>query len=180
MHMTKETITRLTKLDWITAGLNALIEDGPPALRAEPLARRLKTTKGSFYWHFRDVPAYHTALLDNWATEAAGILEQATKTEATAPARLRLATQALITEHAEPILRAWAKSNPAARKSMEHVDRLRIEWLQQQLSGIGIINPEITQIIYATAIGLSDLSQGSVEDRQSAMGSLIDLVLALR
>ncbi|MEH6751885.1 MAG: TetR family transcriptional regulator, partial [Paracoccaceae bacterium] len=36
------------------AGLAALAEAGPVALKAEPMARRLGTTKGSFYWHFAD------------------------------------------------------------------------------------------------------------------------------
>ena len=35
----------------------ALAETGPEALKAEPLAARLGVSKGSFYWHFRDVPA---------------------------------------------------------------------------------------------------------------------------
>ena len=178
--MTKETATRLTKQDWISAGLNSLIEDGPPALRAEPLARRLKTTKGSFYWHFRDVAAYHAALLDSWQVSVVNTLEQAATTGSTPPARLRLIMQSLITEHAEPALRAWAKSDLTAQNVVSHVDMLREKWVQQQLSEIGVNNPEMTQIIYATALGLSDLAEGSIEDRQSAMGSLIDLVLALR
>jgi len=55
--------TRLTRDIWIDAGLKALVSDGPAALAAEPMARRMKTTKGSFYWHFKDVPA-HALLAD--------------------------------------------------------------------------------------------------------------------
>mgnify|MGYP001820637128 CR=1 FL=1 len=61
---------RLTKEAWINAGLSALKEHGPDALKAEALARRLGTTKGSFYWHFKDIPAYHDALLDVWLASA--------------------------------------------------------------------------------------------------------------
>lgn len=31
------------------------------------LCSRLGVTKGSFYWHFGDVTAYRTALIDTWA-----------------------------------------------------------------------------------------------------------------
>ena len=57
---------RLSADDWLRAGLQALTASGPEALKAEPLARRLETTKGSFYWHFEDVPRYRQALLNFW------------------------------------------------------------------------------------------------------------------
>ena len=62
-HMTK---SRLSPDKWLTAGFEALVASGPSALAAEPLARALGTTKGSFYWHFKDVPAFQDALLAAW------------------------------------------------------------------------------------------------------------------
>ena len=44
------------------AGFRALARSGARALRAEALARDLDTTKGSFYWHFKDLPDYLTRL----------------------------------------------------------------------------------------------------------------------
>ncbi|MFN3661424.1 TetR family transcriptional regulator [Yoonia sp.] len=44
--------------DWLMAGFRALASHGPSALRAAALARDLGTTKGSFYWHFKDLPDY--------------------------------------------------------------------------------------------------------------------------
>ena len=64
------TQARLSKQDWISAGFSALQANGPSALKAEPLARALNTTKGSFYWHFRDVPAFHKHMLTHWEDEA--------------------------------------------------------------------------------------------------------------
>jgi len=64
------TSTRLSPEKWIDAGFAALIAHGPASLAAEPLARALGTTKGSFYWHFKDVPAYHAALVRDWHTNA--------------------------------------------------------------------------------------------------------------
>ena len=68
--MTRTATKRLTKSDWLMTGFDAVAETGPDALKAEPLARRLGTTKGSFYWHFADVPAFHAALLAAWEVQA--------------------------------------------------------------------------------------------------------------
>ena len=70
MRMTQTTAKRLTKSDWLAAGMKAMVDAGPELLKAEPLARRLGTTKGSFYWHFTDVPAFHAALLAVWEAQA--------------------------------------------------------------------------------------------------------------
>ena len=61
---------RLSRQSWIDAGLKALVAQGPTALAAEPLARALGATKGSFYWHFKDVPSLHEAVTQDWQTRA--------------------------------------------------------------------------------------------------------------
>src|SRR5258707_13517163 len=59
---------RLTADDWIEAGFAALADSGPNALRIGPLCERLNVTKGSFYWHFADMPAYRSALIESWGS----------------------------------------------------------------------------------------------------------------
>jgi len=63
-------MSRLSRDRWIDAGFRALTEKGPQALKAEPLARGLNTTKGSFYWHFKDVPAFQAEMLACWEKQA--------------------------------------------------------------------------------------------------------------
>lgn len=41
-------------------------ERGIGGVAVEPLARRVGATKGSFYWHFNDLPTFVRALLDHW------------------------------------------------------------------------------------------------------------------
>lgn len=57
---------QLSATDWLDAGLKALAASGVAALKADPLAKALGVSRGSFYWHFRDVEAYHTAVLARW------------------------------------------------------------------------------------------------------------------
>ncbi|MGD3111281.1 TetR/AcrR family transcriptional regulator [Streptomyces sp. YGL11-2] len=57
---------RLTVRDWADAALAAMGEGGLAAVAVEPLAARLGTTKGSFYWHFANRDALIEAALERW------------------------------------------------------------------------------------------------------------------
>ena len=45
---------QLGRATWIKAALDILAGKGLDGIRVEVLAKRLKVTKGSFYWHFKD------------------------------------------------------------------------------------------------------------------------------
>ncbi|MFX8079173.1 TetR/AcrR family transcriptional regulator, partial [Acinetobacter baumannii] len=62
---------QLSAQDWVDLGLKALAKSGFTALKAEPLARAMGVSRGSFYWHFADIGAYHTAVLARWRDIAA-------------------------------------------------------------------------------------------------------------
>ena len=57
---------RLGPAEWVNAGLKALAKSGFSVLKADTLANRLGISRGSFYWHFADVSAFHTAILRRW------------------------------------------------------------------------------------------------------------------
>src|ERR1700760_1810643 len=57
---------QLSAKDWLDQGLRALAESGFTALKAEPLAKAMGVSRGSFYWHFADVEAVHAAVLKHW------------------------------------------------------------------------------------------------------------------
>ncbi len=179
-----KTSRRLARADWLRTGLDALAETGPSALKAEPLARRLGTTKGSFYWHFEDVPAFHAALLAQWEDEATARTDTALAAEDGAVARLRRLAQIIAERDAafpvEPAVRAWAKDSDAARAAIARLDDHRLTQIQALLAEIGIANPEMARIIYAAGIGMEELGKDTTGTNAAAMGSLVDLVLALR
>lgn len=175
--------TRLTQDIWLDAGLTALCETGPPALKAEPLARQLNTTKGSFYWHFTDLPAFHAALLKRWETKTLGAVSAPAAADDATAAQLRAFGQHLgdpATARINTAMRAWALSLPAAADSVARVDGHRAAHLTALLDRIGVSNPEMTDILQAAAIGMQAMGKRPDLDPQRAMGSLVDLVLALR
>src|SRR5215831_20640718 len=68
-HMSK----RLAAQDWLDFALATLARAGSDALKADVLARRLGVSRGSFYWHFADLAAFHARVIAQWkqvATEA--------------------------------------------------------------------------------------------------------------
>jgi AcrR family transcriptional regulator len=89
---------RLTPDDWAAAALAAIAEGGLAAMAVEPLAARLGTTKGSFYWHFANREALLAAALARWERETTTDVGARVQVASPDPAvRLRL----LITEVVE-------------------------------------------------------------------------------
>ena len=182
--MAQMTVKRLTKTDWIAAGFAAVVQAGPDMLKAEPLARRLGTTKGSFYWHFADVPAFHAALLSAWETQAIDAAIAAVASQQTPVAKLRHLAQ-LIAENpaadaVDPSIRAWGRGNPLAAQAVARVDAERLAYIQELLSELDIDNPEMARIIYGAGVGMDSLGASEPGENTRAIGSLVDLILALR
>ena len=174
--MAKDT---LTPVAWIEAGLSELANHGPQALKAEPLARSLKTTKGSFYWHFKDVPAFHAAVLNHWQAAAFSQVVNLLEDEGPAADRLRRFGEEIQADPTDNALRAWAHSSEEVRNVIAQVDNERLKYLTALFSSIGVTDPDYAKAVYGSIIGMAQMGEmnGKV---QKAYSSLVDLVLALR
>jgi AcrR family transcriptional regulator len=170
------TKSRLSPDKWLTAGFEALVASGPSALAAEPLARALGTTKGSFYWHFKDVPAFQDALLAAWQTQALEQVMDAVSQTGEAETRLRGFGQTVLRDPVEPKLRAWAQSDPRTAKILADVDTERLHLLGRLLTKLGLGNPDFARALQATLIGLPLLDRSS---DASPFDTLVDTILAL-
>lgn len=175
---------RLTPEDWMAAGFRALAEIGPQALKAEPLARRLGTTKGSFYWHFKDVPAFQNEMLKLWEDKAViGIIERLA-TLPTPQERLRvLARQAGAPaperfggRNVEPAIRAWSLHNDAVADGVAKVDAGRIAYVEELLSACDRPT-RYGKLIYGAYVGLDDLAAKGASDSAEALADLVELIL---
>jgi AcrR family transcriptional regulator len=159
------TKTPLTPRHWVFAGFAALAEGGIEAVRVEPLSRRLKTSKGSFYWHFADRPALLHAMLELWEAEGTGEVIEAVESQGSAAERLRAVSlralqpteQGLDTARTEAALRAWAAEDPSVRTRIAEVDRQRINYLHALLVQLGY-EPEpardLAGGLYMTLLGI--------------------------
>jgi AcrR family transcriptional regulator len=178
---------RLSSKDWIAAGFRALVTKGPEALKAEPLARDLGTTKGSFYWHFKDVPDFKTKMLNHWQGAVIGALSAAVDSGGTASQRLYRINE--ISSHEggnlggaglEPAIRAWAQSDAEVADAVEEIDAKRLAYLAATLKQLGLTNPEFARIIYGAYIGMGTLSATDGQDNTDALSTLTAAMLALQ
>jgi AcrR family transcriptional regulator len=151
---------QLSAKDWLDQGLRALARSGFTALKAEPLAKSMGVSRGSFYWHFADIGAYHAAILKHWRKVAA---EQIiANLEATPgddnPVQLLL-RRAFGTKPAlENAVRTWATVDPAARSAVQAIDRRRLGYVENLLRASGLpadVARPRAQILYWAFLGFA-------------------------
>lgn len=132
---------RLTRDDWADAALAAIAEGGLAAVAVEPLAARLGTTKGSFYWHFANREALLEAALARWEHRTTTAVISEVDAAAGDPAdRLRLLIVRVV-EAAErdpigPALLSTA-GHPAVAPVLARVTRARIGVIVTLFEGLG-------------------------------------------
>ena len=149
---------KLTPDDWIDAGLAALAREGFTALKADLIAKNLKVSRGSFYWHFADIAAFERAVMQRWRDVMAEAIIRDLDTIAPASARLsRLLHLAFAADPAlEIAMRAWAASDARARALVRSVDNRRLTYLERMLRGAAgradSAKPR-AQILYWTYLG---------------------------
>jgi AcrR family transcriptional regulator len=177
----------LTATDWVMAAARTLSAEGVDHIRIEVLARDLKVSKGSFYWHFANRDALLAALLAMWeslGTEA--IIADVEAQAANAPDRVN-ALIARTFDHPEYDgtelgIRAWAQRDPDARAAVERVDARRIGYVHRLLTDCGV-DPATaktrTEFLYRTLIGEFVLrSHGSPPLPKQALRELGDSLIA--
>jgi AcrR family transcriptional regulator len=140
---------RLTKQDWIKAGLKALLVSGADSLRAEALAKTLGVSRGSFYWHFAHVNAFHAAVLEEWervATET--VIKDVEAGGGSARDRLHRLCDIVFSTNGglERHFRAWAAVNALAVEALERVDRQRMGYVR------GLIASSVESLEVADAL----------------------------
>ncbi len=150
-----------SRRDWIFASLRTLRNDGIEAVRVELVAKTLAVTKGSFYWHFENRAALHTAMLKHWRQRATTDVITEVESAATDPLQKlhHLMTISVGNNNGAKLdiaIRAWASHDRAAAKAVLGVDKKRIKYVSELLRQIGH-KPDVAnaraRIIYLTLIG---------------------------
>jgi AcrR family transcriptional regulator len=129
--------------DWILAALARLSALGVDAVRIEVLARDLRVSKGSFYWHFRDRQDLLDNVLAHWErgalagfavddTTAGAARRWASIVQATAdPTRIRL----------EASVRSWARRDAGVARRVAVVEQKKAAVIASVLKDIGFAGP---------------------------------------
>jgi AcrR family transcriptional regulator len=133
--MRKPRAGALSRSDWVAGARKLLIRSGIAAVRVEPLARKLKVTPGSFYWHFRGREDLYDALLDDWYTANTTSFHQAVETAGPDPARQYWAFFGVwVLERGfdpayDQAVREWGKTSKKVAARVREVDANTIDLL---------------------------------------------------
>jgi len=165
---------RLSKAAWVEAAFDVLMATGPDAVAVQPLARRLGTTKGSFYWHFHTRDELLDAALVMWEEQvtdsmiarleaaggpAADQVQQlfAAVTTSARPGELRLLNAA-----GQQAAGQQSPGQQAVAAAVERVTLRRITYVARLLraTGLGAAAAERrARLAYAAYLGYVQLTQ---------------------
>jgi AcrR family transcriptional regulator len=151
---------QLSAKDWLDQGLKVLAAKGFTALKAEPMAKAMGVSRGSFYWHFADIGAFHAELLAHWREVAAeqvitGVDAAAIDEPPLAVLLRRTFSGRLALEKA---VRSWAATNAGARNAVQAIDRRRLDYVASLIAAEGAasgIAQARAQILYWAFLGFA-------------------------
>ncbi|MGB3356758.1 MAG: helix-turn-helix domain-containing protein [Mycobacterium sp.] len=177
---------RLSADDWIEAGYAILADDGLEALKIDRLCARLGVTKGSFYWHFKDMASYRVAVVAAWA----GLRDRDRShfgELGVLPPRERLAQMmgALVGPRQwtlERAMREWARTDPAVAESVHTADQRVLSAVRHAFRDAGFDADDAdvrANATFAAGIGFLHLSNAPPGAQLAAQQErFLDLMLA--
>lgn len=104
------------------------------------MAQRLGVSRGSFYWHFRDIADFRTQLLAAWqdATTDQVIRDLDSRTARRGGLKVLLQRTMRPGRSLERAVRAWAGEDPEAAAAIAGVDARRLARVEALLAEAGV------------------------------------------
>ena len=156
---------RLTRDDWLDAAQAAVVEGGFDQLRVLQIAKGLRVTRGSFYWHFSSQAELQAGLLARWHRRQLAV-DAELQAQVSADPQHDLA-QVLETalaqigpqlEHMrfELALRGLGRRDPAVASLLAEVDAMRMALFEDKflrLTGDAQSATELAVLFYLAVVG---------------------------
>jgi AcrR family transcriptional regulator len=165
-------VDQLSANDWLNHGLKTLAREGFTALKVVPLAKTMGVSRGSFYWHFADIEAFHAELLKLWRDIAAERIIADVDAAAGKDSAVQVLLHRVFGEQRglENAVRRWAMVDAAARTAVQAIDRRRLSYVEGLLRAAGVAVEDArmrAQILYWTYLGfaLSDRPLAPAQQR---------------
>lgn len=128
---------------WLEAAYDALLEGGVDAVKILPLAKKLKLSRTSFYWFFRDREELLSALIARWRDKNTGNLVRRAEAYAESIAEATLNVfdcwldTALFDAKFEFAIRSWALQSEDILGEVQSADNARLEALGRMFERFG-------------------------------------------
>jgi AcrR family transcriptional regulator len=152
--------TRTPRIEWIEAGLRALADGGPDAVRIDTLAKALGVTRGGFYWHFDDRRALLEEMLDTWERRSTDdVIDRAEREGGDARTRAQRAGALTFSTQLLPIdlaIRDWARRDQTVAERLRRVDNRRMDYLRSKFGSVSSDRDDIEArclLAFSAAIG---------------------------
>ena len=171
----------------MSAALAALAEGGMATVAVEPLAARLGTTKGSFYWHFPNRDALLAAALAAWEeTTTTAVLAEVEQVSGPVDQLRRLISLVINMAERDPIGLALLPhaAHPVVGPALTRVTRQRIDGTVRIFARLGFRPAEARRralLAYSAYLGHAQLAHSTPQvlpPGKAARQSYLDHVLA--
>ena len=170
---------RGTESGWIDAAYAMLTEGGVEAVKILPLAKKLRLSRTSFYWHFADREALLAALVARWQDKNTGNLIR--QTELPVPtinaAVLNLfdcwITPDLFDAALDHAMRNWARTDTGLKAAFDAADTARVAAIRAMFERYGYAAEEAdirANAIYLTQVGY--IALGTEETLEARLGRI--------
>ena len=151
---------RASRKDWLIQGLESLRLYGLRGLGAEPLAKFIGVSKGSFYNHFKDRQDLLESLLEMWENEVtANVINRIARVPGGPKKRLIAMHEYVLRDKFDkydPSMRAWASHDEAAAEVVRRVDKERLSFIKSLFEESGFSTREAemrARVMYYYMIG---------------------------
>lgn len=168
---------------WLNAAKEAFLESGLDAVKIQPLATRLKLSRTSFYWFFKDRSAILEALLEEWEEQNTGALVAACTAyaETVTEAVLNLIGVFLDETRFEPrfdlAVRGWAHQSTMAMAHVTAADEQRLAAIRSMFERFGFDIDEAdvrARTVYLVQIGYISMQVAeSLETRMTRIPAYV-------
>lgn len=162
----------LTKDDWLKAAMEMLRTQGIGGVRVLSLAKKLRVSRGSFYWHFEHLQDLKDSMLHWWEREMTdSVIQLANAARGGAHERLiAVGEDVLIAgrNRYDVAVRSWAHGDRKAKRVVRRVLRKRFDYVTSLFREAGFAPTEArargemmaTYIMMSEEADFSDKSEG--------------------
>jgi AcrR family transcriptional regulator len=147
MSTSKTVNRRLKREEWLEESLKILSDAGNQMLTIEVLCKRLRISRGSFYWHFKDRQDFVLAIVEYWEQiSTTALRDEMLSLKASPEERLLKLLESILTyrySKFELPMRQWAMKDSETRRILQRIDRTRYEGVRSLFEEMGFAGDEL-------------------------------------
>ena len=147
---------RVSKSDWLEAGLAALAAGGVHSVRVDVLAKQLGVARSGFYWHFKNRGELLAAMFDYWTRELTESVTSNPKILSMPVDDRLLAIATMVIDgdlgRYDEAIRQWAREDPSVARLARRTFSFRLDFYDSTFAELGFEGEEREMRVRLSAI----------------------------